>query len=217
MITQPLSETAVLGYIYFMERFFGMSVHSSLEADSPIVLIDRFLSSFGVIDPGAYRSRFAVTLGTTVYLPCALGSTDRWSWESQIITVGHEATHVEQFTRARTLQGATEFSWDYVTNPESRAWYEAEAYSAGDEIGYQLFGREPDPDWVAESLRAYHCDDDSRAFARDFCARRGRVTKAGGYSSMACKAAVTYWSRWGSHEGSARADTSAGGSGGMPG
>lgn len=197
MIDPTLTEEAVHGYIAHMEHAFGIQILSSLESDTPIALIERFLSAFGVVNPGAYRTTFAVTLGTTVYLPCWLGTQGEWSWHSQIVVIGHEATHAEQFTRAHTLIGATEFSWDYLSNPESRAWYEAEAYSAGDEVNFQLFGNHPDPAWVAENLkRSYHCDEASAEFARQYCERRARITLQGAYSSKACKEAVAYWKRF---------------------
>jgi hypothetical protein len=172
-----------------METKFGATIRSSLDPQAPIGLLDAFLSKIGVIEPGAYRTRFAVTLGVSIWLPCRIGEVDNWSLESQIHIIGHECTHVEQFNR----DGGTEFSWEYVTNPESRAVYEAEAYSAGDEIAFQLFGTEPDPQFVYDTLSNYHCDDPSREIARRICETRKRVTMQGSYSSKACKCAREFF------------------------
>ena len=113
--------------------------------------------------------------------------------------IGHECVHVLQFlgkilSMEHVKDPQAAFAWDYVHDQESRAFLEAEAYAADQEIAYQLWGEEPDPSWVEESLRgAYAIAHPYAAFAKRLLDVRKRVTVTGNYSAPVTKHTVEFF------------------------
>lgn len=111
-----------------------------------------------------YLQKYAFTLGNLVWLPFSLKKPEPkpgipFAW--QIITIAHEAVHRLQ----HKAYGSAPFSWDYLSNEESRAQYEYEAYRTALELGPVLNGGvQYNIPALAEPLRAYGISDASLAY-----------------------------------------------------
>lgn len=79
------------------------------------------------VDTDQYFERYAFTLGVLIWTPFSVTQPKElpnWDFPWQVITLAHENWHRHQFLK----YGGAPFAWDYLTNPESRAQYEYEAY-----------------------------------------------------------------------------------------
>lgn len=190
-LTRELTAEDVASWGLWVERAFGAVLHNSLDADSPIAVLNDHLAALGILEPDAYRTSFAATVGRAIFAPFALGeSHGQWTLPVQVRVLGHEATHVVEFYR----EGA-HFVWNYVARPPYRARAEAAAYSADQEVGWHLFRDPPSPEGVYDSLGSYHLPEADRRYAWRYVALRALTTAAGGCSSRACTEALA-WARW---------------------
>lgn len=210
MLTRPLAPNDVIDYFDFLAGFARCTFRTSPDADE-IALIGEFLGHLGIVDAAGYRRNFAVTIGATVYLPCEPGAEgpDAWPLGIQTETGGHECVHVRQFTgryaeawriprttaavRAALRQGGG-FMLDYLTNEESRASYELEAYACQSEIRYQLFGVVYPSDQLFEGLQhSYACSRASAEFARRGMRMREKTILRNRYSDPVTLATVGFF------------------------
>lgn len=134
---------------------------------------------------GGDPSRYALTLGRSVYLPVPIGPTaPGWSGWSQIVTITHECQHVLQGQHRSMIERAI----DYATSTARRTQTETECLAA--EMELELWRRGViEPWWFssrAMSLGGYHVSAVDLAVAeRHLCAlaptvrRSGYVTHAG--------------------------------------
>ena len=98
--------------------------------------------TFGAAVPaGHVFATYATTLGPIIYLPEGL------SPDEQIDIFTHEIEHVRQF-----WAHGFEFAWLYLTAPEARARYEAEAFTQQFKLRYARTGRLPTLDEVSFPL-----------------------------------------------------------------
>lgn len=188
----------IAAYAAYMEEHTKARIIKS--AGSGLELVSEFLDKIGVVNKQEHLSSFGVTLGVTVHVPFdILKPTDGWAPRGKVRMIGHECTHVLQFLGQELSTEKVDdpeyiFGWDYLTNEESRAFYEAEAYASDQEIAYQLWGEEPDNDWVEEQLsRAYAMRAVSSGFAKRLLDVRKKVTVKGGYSAKVTKLTVDFF------------------------
>lgn len=192
LIGPSIRHSQVAGYAQFMARETRGAV--VLAANGGLSLVSGLLDSLGVVDKAAHTSRFGVTLGVTVCLPFEPGTEDpAWPIANQIRMIGHEFTHVLQFQGltlgTENLLGKPEppgvvFAADYVSNEESRAYYEVEGYGTGDEIAWEMFGVLPDPAFTERTLVTnYAVTLASAKYARDVLELRRRTTLAHRHAS----------------------------------
>lgn len=114
-----------------------------------------FLGLANIAHPVDFMSRYATTLGSTIYLPyrpgiCPAGST--WSAWKQILNAAHEFMHVLQWRG-----GKIEYLWDYTTSTQRRAMIECECYATAYEVCAWAKVAAPSPYSIAAKLADYAC------------------------------------------------------------
>lgn len=138
-----------------------------------------------------YLQSWAFTLGNLVWLPFSLehpASKPKWPFYWQVVTIAHEATHRIQFRE----YGASAFSWDYLTNEESRGQYEYEAYRGALELVPVLTGETYDPADLAAPLAAYGLGPSAIAFVVQQLTLAQAIILRGGTLSETSRAALVW-------------------------
>lgn len=155
----------------------------------PVSLAALFVEAVGFVTGGGLRAdawldEWGTTVGNVVLLPRRPLSPD-----AAIDLRVHEVAHATQFLRA-VVSGDVEegilapFLWSYVTSPEARARYEADAFGTTLELGVRARG------WgavecrafiesVVESLRHYALGDGDRELAAQILDARAASLLAG--------------------------------------
>jgi len=197
LLVEPTDEDIPLYAAYMSEHTKAEFKKSS---ESGLELISSFLDAIGVVNKQAHMSSFGVTLGVTVNLPFdILIPTPGWSPRQKVRMIAHECVHVMQFLgKTRTMEHVKDpqaiFAWEYVHDEESRAFLEAEAYAADQEVSKQLWDEEPDTGWVEEQLRgAYAMRPQYSQFAKRLLDVRKRVTMTRNYSATVTKLTVGFF------------------------
>lgn len=131
---------------------------------------------------GDFLNNYATSVGPLVYLP------DNLSPQDAVITFTHEAQHVIQFWR----HGLDMF-WLYLTEPEARVRYEAEAYRAGLEVATALGLPLPSLQDLAWPLEAgYALDEGAKKLGRQLLEVAATSVSSGIVSTEAGTMAVDY-------------------------
>ena len=131
------------------QNIFGSTLkrkNEALEAE----IVARILDALGVVDRDAFLGRFHTTVAKDIYLAWDKG--DEPDDYRQLVVCAHEHQHVHQFAEQGVL-----YLVDYIVRPESRALYEAEAYSTAFDLEYARSGQVPASmlDEVMSSLASY--------------------------------------------------------------
>jgi hypothetical protein len=147
------------------------------------------LRAFGVPLPSLedFVSRYATTLGPLVYLPDV-------EPDAMIELVTHECQHVHQFWHGGAgLPGGLGLPWLYLTAPEARVRYEAEAYRAGLEVAWARTKALPTLDALAMPLEGgYALGAGDVQLGRDLLEIAATSVQAGVVSTPAGVAAVAW-------------------------
>jgi hypothetical protein len=157
-----LTPELVKSYWEYMTRKHRTEVRYKTDAEEMKSLAD-LLSVMGVLDPTDFMTRFATTIGRTIYLPFQIGDASSFSLWSQIEIGAHEHQHVVQLDSDPNF-----FSTNYVLDPTKRAHYEAEAYRVSMTMNFWATGCAPQPDMYVESLKHYGIDEKGIDFAREY-------------------------------------------------
>lgn len=176
------------------------------------------LDVLGIVGRKRFLEGMATTIGTVVYVPSEWSLDHRVNvlvheathvlqyaptsavspLESVLDRAGHAALLARwpdlgkalPLTQSRVSVSGLAFAWLYLTEPEERARYEAEAYAAGMEIRAMREGVTPALDDVGQSLCcAYALPAAERAFARTILRSRRVECLEGVYRSTAALAA----------------------------
>lgn len=115
----------------------------------------------GLATSDAFMTRYATTIGNTVYLPKLIRDNPR----SVIEVVPHEGQHSVQYQASEV-----KFAWLYLTEAADRAQVESDAYATGLSIRAWLTGQPiqvGDLQWILSSLvQGYHLRESDKDYAR---------------------------------------------------
>lgn len=167
----------------YMSRHFGAHL---VDSNSPIIdLIGIILglATQKMVDIDKFMMRHAVTIGSFIYLPDGLNP------DQIIYVVTHECEHVHQF-----YQDKLGFTWLYLSEPEMRTHYEADAYGAEYELRFARTNALPDLATMVWPLEVpmYLLGKDEIEFGRQLFAVRGTQIAAKVFVSHAGRAAIKY-------------------------
>src|SRR5262245_54029382 len=104
-MTEPPPEI-VHGLWAHMTQRYGS--HVADKANAPLMrVVAGALKLFGVDSADDFLTKFATTLGDTIYLPFDIGDTSTgWSLWNQIVICAHEHQHVLQWRRENNVFAA---------------------------------------------------------------------------------------------------------------
>jgi hypothetical protein len=146
------------------------------------------LDLMGIQDKQAFMTKYATTVGRTIYLPYVVGATgDTAALARQVATCVHEHQHVEQYDA-----GKWRWQWAYLTDPTARARYEAEAYATNLEMAFWYDGSQLDPAALAAKLRAYGCSAGDVAVAARMLAASASIAWRGGVAHTTSRYAIAW-------------------------
>jgi len=163
MTTPFLTAPEVRSFAQHMAQHFGATLKPKATA-LEMRAAAAFVGLFASIEPDAFLSRWATTLGSTIYLPFAPGdSEDPERLWGQVLTITHECVHVEQHRRE-----GLDYEWTYATQPARRALWEAEAYRTASALWFWRHGWVLDPAEVLAPLASYGLRLHDRAVAERY-------------------------------------------------
>jgi hypothetical protein len=132
-----------------MAKAFGATIVDKRKAPE-MMLLSFFLQQMGVMDAEKFCKKFAITIGSRIYLPYKPGVfTKDWPEINQLINIGHECQHAHQFDED------PRFTVRYLSSRSHRCRYECEAKHTDLELYYALTGRLLSVPKVVRSLRHY--------------------------------------------------------------
>jgi len=154
---RPLTREDVVAFWDFMAETVDFRVAGKSDSEDMKALA-QVLDTMGVVDQQLFMEQFTTVIPlsgmTAVYIPFEIGVVsphyDLWG---QMVVCVHEANHVLQCRR----DGDLSFAWEYVTNPASRAHYEAGGYRCNLELNFRYMGRLLNCDTLAANLEHYGC------------------------------------------------------------
>jgi len=153
-------------------------------------IVAQFLDRMQISDRDMFMSSYTTTIGNRIYVPFDIGvENDIWSLWDQIVVCAHEHHHIEQEQRV----GMALFSWQYLSDADSRARFEAEAYICQAELDFWRFGElSYAPEDMAEKLRGYGCNDDQVNIAADVMRLLGKTVLAGGVVNQSSRDVIVW-------------------------
>lgn len=139
-------------------------------------------------DRETFLNRFATTIGGLIYMP------DGWTPWKQIEVLTHELQHVHQFFKhGLGLPGGPGMWWLYISSPEARSRYEAEAMRAQVEVIFAVTGEVPTLERLLEPLaESYALDQNAITLAGDLLEISCTSVKDGIVSTEAGKQAIEW-------------------------
>jgi hypothetical protein len=144
----------VQGLWAFMRKTFGTRVVQKVDAGAMRV-VSAALGAMGIVNARDFMTRFATTIGRTIYVPFVPGdeTTGATGWDlwQQMLTCAHEHQHVVQLDR----DGKVRFGFEYLRKKAARARYEAEARTTEVELHFWRFGAIPNLERLVEGLSSY--------------------------------------------------------------
>jgi hypothetical protein len=149
--------------------------------------VGRLFGAKGIAPAADFMSKFTTTIGNRIYMPAVHRSPpDRF-----VEVATHEFEHVDQWNRAHV-----EMPWLYLTEPEARVHYEADAYAAGLAITYWLTGLLP-ADTVEHAVAllvgSYHLRPEDANLATDLLRSHVASIKSGLAMSKAARVAIEWF------------------------
>lgn len=188
MLAERLRPEHIKGLARHLGGPVGEPTSAVYVTDATKALKDQLRDGILLLKPGvdvdAYFKRYAFTLGLLIWTPFSVeepAEIENWDFPWQVITLAHENWHRHQFLK----YGGAPFAWDYLTNPESRAHYEYEAYRTTLELWPVLYDGAffENLEGLAESLKAYAVRDEdietmliNLRLANDIIKRGGIIT-----------------------------------------
>lgn len=146
------------------------------------------LDLMGIHDAKTFMSKYATTIGHTIYLPYEIGKTDDSAvLAKQIATCVHEHQHVVQYDA-----GGWRWQVAYLTDSTARARYEAEAYATNLELAYWYNKAKLDPVALAEKLVAYGCRAADVAVAKQHLQAAAFIAWRGGVAHEPSRRAIAW-------------------------
>lgn len=176
----------VLAFAEHMARSYRARVANKNGADG--ALLDASLRVLG-LDP----SRYATTIGRTIYVPQPIGSPHAvWDLWGQVVTITHECQHIAQTDR----MGALPYAWRYAS-AAGRTALEAEAYST--ELDLMRWRRGSVggwwPSWRAQAIRSYLVGESDPEVMRRHLASLAATSRRGGLVTSAGVVAIDWLDR----------------------
>lgn len=158
-----LTPALVRAFAQHMSKLYRARLASKADA-AEMKLAAAFVGAFASIEPGDFLTRWATTLGSTVYLPFEPGdSEDPARLWGQVLTITHECQHVAQHERE-----GLNYPWTYATKPARRALWEAEAYRTASTLWFWRHGWVLDPSEILAPLASYGLGAHERAVAERY-------------------------------------------------
>ena len=181
----------VKGFSNHMLSKFGATLvpkEDSLEMKAIAIGMDlgNFIGMGGLASSESFMTRYTTTLGTNIYMPKA--HREDLLLFLEILT--HECQHVIQFK-----ESGVEFAWLYLSEPEARVKYEADAYAAGMAVTQWLTGSVPleMAEWVVKSLvEGYHLRREDAELAADLIKSHMVSLTNGMVMSRSAREAISY-------------------------
>ena len=141
------------------------------------------------IDP----SRYATTVGRTIYVPQPIGSPhETWDTWGQVVTVTHECQHIAQHDRT----GALAHAWRYAS-AAGRTALETEAYAT--ELDLMRWRRGSVgawwPAWRSQAIRSYLVGEADPEVMRRALASMAATSRRGGTVTSAGVVALDWLDR----------------------
>lgn len=174
-------------------RTFDVVVHEK-DDDALMWIVAQGLDVAGVLDAQRFRTAFATTIGTSIWIPRMYAASQLPFPRARLLV--HETTHAVRYRR-----DPVRFASLYIRHGEDRAHEEALAYLAGAEFEAAVSGTVPALDTIGASLTgggctscagAYGLDPRTREFARGLIAQGAAALAAGARTSEVAVAAVAW-------------------------
>lgn len=156
-VIRDLTTEDVVAFWDFMSKEVGFRVVRKEDA-AEMEALSQVLDAMGIVDQGKFREKYSTVVPlsgyTAVYLPYEIGiAGPDWSLWGQIGNGVHEPDHVLQCREVGDLV----FGVEYLTNPASRAHYEAGAFLCDMETAWRYRGVMLSPHSLASNLLHYGC------------------------------------------------------------
>lgn len=135
-----------------------------------------------------WMKRYAITIGTRVYVPFKIGNGNNADRIRQVCTCMHEAQHVRQYKRN---PGA--YVTGYVFNDAARTHYEADAYRVTMEAFYFFTGRVMAPGTLANNLKGYYVGKSDIYVCKKHLTSAAALVKYGVITSGVTKVGLRWW------------------------
>jgi len=185
------------------EQVQALWVHMSAKYGSVIVpksssefmqVVSQLLGKMHISDPDNFMLYYTTTIANCVYVPFEIGVDNGiWSLWDQIGVCAHEHHHIEQQERI----GPATFDWRYLTDADSRARFEAEAYICQVELDFWRKGTlDYRPEDLSIELRGYGCNDDQVAIASDVLRLLGKTVLAGGVLNKSSRDVINWMNQF---------------------
>lgn len=176
----------VIAFAEHMAASYRARIANKNGADG--ALLDAGLRVLG-LDP----SRYATTIGRTIYVPQPIGSPHAaWDLWGQIVTITHECQHLAQTDRL----GLLPYAWRYASQA-GRTALEAEAYST--ELDLMRWRRGSVgmwwPAWRAQAIRSYLVSEADEGVMRRHLASLAATSRRGGTVTSAGVVALDWLDR----------------------
>jgi hypothetical protein len=179
-----LTPEVVKAFWSYMCKHYGTTaVNKPKSAEMKIAA--HALELMGIMDASDFLSEFSTTVGERIYIPFKPGDTFKVSLVDQAAICVHEHVHVRQFKHAQ-------FIGEYCLDSSKRALYECEAYRASMETSFYLVKDYPSPKAIAESLKAYNCNEKDRMFAKKYLTQASAIVRRGGVVTPETKVAKAW-------------------------
>jgi len=147
------------------------------------------LDTIGVVDQEVFIKRFVTVIPPKIYIPFELGvANDVWDLEDQITVCVHECQHLYQANK----DGIIPFSVQYLTNKQSLAAYEAQAYVCNLELSWFLHKRLPDIKRLSEYLYSYNGTSKEVSFMRLYLEACADPIQQGALITQSSKVAIPW-------------------------
>lgn len=165
---------------HMTEHFHARIVRKNDAVEMQVVA--NVLQLAGVVDAQEFLESFTTTIGPFIYLP------DGMSPDSQIEVLVHECQHVHQW-----WTGLLGMAWLYLSEPEARVRFEAEAYRAGLELAHARGVELPSFSQLAMPLEhGYALSQDHIDLGRDLLEVAATSIVAGVVATPAAKEAISW-------------------------
>lgn len=127
-----VTEEMVVATWNHLEHHYGSRRLNKADSQD-MELVARFLHQMGIVDHLKFMEKYTTTIEEVIYVPFEVGNARSMPLDRQLQICLHEHQHVHQWREGRGL-----FILQYVSDPDLRAAFEAEAMQVNLELDYWL-------------------------------------------------------------------------------
>lgn len=183
---KTINKSNMLKFIAFMSAKYGVKVLD--KRSGPSWRIRRVVNALGIRRVKEWLNKWSITVPGVVWLSFAVGEGNENELKRQIMTIGHEFIHIQQWRKCRVR-----FLFRYCFSKSRRAHYETHARHANLEIGHQLAYPYVSTRRLAQELSAYRCRRADVQVAKIHLESYNRSVVRGAVAEPVSKTILNWW------------------------